>query len=90
MKIIPAIAVLTAVLSLASWTYRFIDAYMRYSEIWIYIAIPVVFWVLFAGPLFLLRRENKYLRIIAAVLLVPTSVLWALSVQIGFFGLDIH
>ena len=33
---------------------------------------------------------RKYLRVLAGILLVPASLLWALSVIVGFFGLKNH
>ena len=44
-----------------------------------------LFWALFAGPLFLIRNIRKYVRILAGILLVPASLLWIMSVIIGFF-----
>ncbi len=90
MKAIPAIAAATALLSVVSWTYRFVDEYSRYQELPFYILVPGITWVLFAGPLFLLRNSRKALRITAMVLLVPTSALWLISVLVGFYGLKIH
>ena len=89
-KAIPTVAILTALLSVVSWTYRFIDEYMRVQELPFYILIPTVIWLLFAAPLFLLQSRRKYLRIAAMIVLVPTSLLWLLSVWVGFFGLEIH
>ena len=89
-QLIPSIALLTALLSLVSWAYRFVDDYTPYYQLAFYILVPIIVWLLFAGPLFLLRSEKKFLRIIAAVLLVPTGSLWVISVLIGFYGLQIH
>ena len=90
MKAVPIVAVLTALLSIVSWTYRFVDEYMRFQELAFYILVPTAVWLLFAGPLFLLRSDRKTLRITAAILLIPTSALWVLSILVGFFGLRIH
>lgn len=89
-KIVIAIAVLSAVLSIVSWTYRTILEISPYQKVYPYILFPVIFWLLFAGPLFMTKSSKKYLRILAGILLVPTSLLWVLSVLIGFFGLRIH
>ena len=89
-QIFRAIAIVSAMLSAVSWIYRFIEEHSRYQEIWFYILFPVFFWALFAGPLFLILNNKRYLRILAGILLVPTSLLWVLSILIGFFGLRIH
>ena len=89
-QIVRAIAIVSAMLSAVSWIYRFIEEHSRYQEIWFYILVPVLFWALFAGPLFLILNNKRYLRILAGILLVPTSLLWVLSILIGFFGLKIH
>jgi len=89
-KVIPAIALITAALSTGSWTYRFVDDYMRYEELLFYVLVPTVIWGLFAGPLFLLRHRRQVIRVTAAMLLVPTSLLWLLSVLVGLYGLKIH
>jgi len=89
-KVVPTIAVLSGALSIGSWTYRFVAEYMRYEEILFYIVVPFATWGLFAGSLFLLENKRRVLRILAATLLAPTSVLWALSVLVGFYGLNIH
>ncbi|MGH1431539.1 MAG: hypothetical protein ACRBB4_10505 [Neptuniibacter sp.] len=44
MKAFSIFAVLSALLSIVSWTYRFIDEYSRYQEIAFYILVPVVSW----------------------------------------------
>ena len=90
MNKITIIAVLTATLSVVSWTYRFIDEYMRFEELAFYILVPVIAWFFFAGPLFLLRDKRKAVRITATILLVPTSALWVTSVLVGFYGLRTH
>lgn len=89
-KVVPAIAVVTGALSAVSWTYRFADEFVRYNEVLFYVLVPTVTWGLFAGPLFLSRSRKRFIRIIAAILLVPATLLWALSVQVGFYGLRIH
>lgn len=89
-KVVLAIAVVTALLSITSWTYRTILELSPYQKVYPYILFPVIFWLLFAGPLFMTQSGKKYLRILAGTLLVPTSLLWVLSVLIGFFGLKIH
>lgn len=88
--LIRLVAILTAVLSLVSWAYRFVDDHMHYDQLLFYVLVPAVVWLLLAGPLFLLRNRRKPLRVLAAILLVPTSVLWAISIVVGFFGLKIH
>ena len=90
LKPIPTIAVLTAALSAGSWTYRFIDDYMRYEELLFYILVPAGIWALFAGSLFLLRHQRQIVRITAALLLLPASLLWTLSILVGLYGLKIH
>lgn len=89
-QIVLATAVLSALLSVASWTYRTLLEFSPYQKIWFYILFPATFWALFAGLLFLTRNSRKYVRILAGILLVPASLLWILSVIIGFFGLRIH
>ena len=90
MNMITIIAVLTATLSVVSWTYRFIDEYMRFQELAFYILVPAIVWFFFAGPLFLLRKKSKAVRVVATILLVPTSALWVISILVGFYGLKIH
>ena len=89
-KIVVAIAFVSATLSVISWTYRTVLELSPYQEIWFYLITPVLFWAVFAGPLFLTMHRRKSLRVLAGILLVPTSILWALSVIVGFFGLRIH
>ena len=89
-QIVLAIAILSALLSAASWTYRTLLEFSPYQKIWFYILFPATFWALFAGLLFLTRNSRKFVRILAGILLVPASLLWIISVIIGFFGLRIH
>ena len=90
LRIIQALAALSALLSTISWTYRFIDDHSRYADLWFYTLAPATLWGLFIAPLILLRHRKTAVKIIAGVLLVPFSLLWALSVWIGFYGLKIH
>lgn len=90
MKVVSAVAGSTAILSAVSWAYRFVDEHMRYEELLFYILVPTIIWLLFAGPLFLLQNRRKAVRYTAAFFLIPTSVLWVISVLIGFYGLKIH
>jgi len=89
-QVVTAIAIVSAVLSIVSWTYRTLLELSPYQNIWFYLITPALFWATFAGPLYLLLSSKKYLRVLAGILLVPTSLLWALSVIVGFFGLKIH
>ena len=89
-QIVTTIAILSAVLSIVSWTYRTFLEFSPYQKIWPYLITPTLFWAVFAGPLFLTLNNKKYLRVLAGILLVPTSILWVLSVIVGFFGLRIH
>jgi hypothetical protein len=89
-RIVVVVAIVSAALSIVSWTYRTILEISPYQHIWFYLVTPALFWAMFAGPLFLILHSRKYLRVLAGVLLVPTSILWALSVIVGFFGLKIH
>ena len=84
------VAVFTALLSAASWTYRFIDEYARYQELAFYILVPGITWLMFATPLFLLRSSRNWLRVTAAIVLIPTALLWVLSILVGLYGLKIH
>lgn len=77
-------------MSVASWTYRFVDEYMRFEELAFYVLVPTIVWLLFAGPLFMLRSDRKALRITAMILLIPTSALWVISILVGLHGLNIH
>ena len=88
--VVRAILILTAAASIASWTYRFVDEHTRFEEIAFCILVPLVCWILFAGPLLLLGNGRKFLRIAGAVLLVPTTLLWAVSILVGINGLKIH
>ena len=90
MRIILAIAVLSAALSTVSWTYRFIDDYSPFEQLPFYVLVPAVSWALLIGPTFMLRSKQVFVKVIAAVLLVPFSLLWSASVLIGFYGLKIH
>ena len=89
-QVVTAIAILSAVLSIVSWSYRIILEFSPYQAIWFYLITPALFWGVFAGPLYLTLNSRKYLRVLAGILLVPTSLLWALSVIVGLFGLKIH
>jgi hypothetical protein len=89
-QIVLAVAILSAALSVVSWAYRTALEFSPYQQIWFYLVTPTLFWGLFAGPLFLTLAGRKYFRILAGILLVPTFILWALSVIVGFFGLRIH
>ena len=90
LNIIQVLAALSALLSTISWTYRFIDDHSRFADLWFYILVPATFWGLLIAPLILLRHRKVVVKVIAGVLLVPFSLLWALSVWIGFYGLKIH
>ena len=90
MKVAATVAVLTAALSIASWTYRFVEEFSPYQDLTFYVLAPAIFWILFSVPLFLLRNKRKAVRILAAILIVRTSALWVVSVFIGFYGLKIH
>jgi hypothetical protein len=85
-----AVALVSATLSVISWAYRTVLEFSPYQQIWFYLITPSLFWGLFAAPLFLTLNRSRYLRILAGILLVPTSILWAFSVIVGFFGLRIH
>lgn len=89
-RIVLVVAILSALLSIVSWTYRIILEFSPYQKIWFYLITPALFWGMFAGPLFLTLNRKKYWRVLAGILLVPTSLLWVLSVIVGFFGLKIH
>ncbi len=89
-RIVLVVAILSALLSIVSWTYRIVLEFSPYQKIWFYLITPVLFWGVFAGPLFLTLNSKKYWRVLAGILLVPTSLLWVLSVIVGFFGLKIH
>ncbi len=88
--VVPITALFTATISVAAWTHRFFDEQVRIEELWFYVLVPAVAWLALAGPLFLLRSDRRWLRAVATVLLVPASVLWALSILVGFYGLRIH
>ncbi len=90
MNIIKIIAIFTALLSVVSWTYRFIDEHSRFEEILFYILVPAIIWLLLAAPLFTLRSNNKVVRVIAFIFLIPFSALWVISILVGFYGLKIH
>ena len=90
LRIVTTIAALTAILSVGSWTYRFVEEYSPYQDLAFYVLVPLITWMLFAGPLFLLLNNRKALRVLAAILLVPTSALWFISILVGFYGLRIH
>lgn len=90
MSVERAVTILSAALSVASWTYRFVDEYSRVEELPVYVLVPVVCWVLFIGPIFMLRSKRRFVKVVAVMLLIPFSLLWALSVFVGFYGLKIH
>lgn len=90
MRIIVAVAVVSAMLSIVSWTYRFIDEYSRVEELPAYVLVPAICWALLIGPIFMLRSKRVFVKVVAAILLVPFSLLWAASVLVGFYGLKIH
>ena len=84
------VAVLSAALSIVSWTYRFVDEYSRFEELPVYVLVPAACWALFIGPVFALRSQRRFVKVVAVILLIPFSLLWALSVFVGFYGLKIH
>ena len=90
MTTIKTIAIVTALLSVVSWVYRFIDEYSRIEEILFYVLVPSIIWLLLVTPLFALRSNNKFVRIISIILLIPFSALWVASILVGFYGLNIH
>lgn len=90
MNTIKTIAIVTALLSIASWTYRFIDEYSRYEEILFYVLAPSIIWLLLVAPLFALHSNNKFVRIMAIISLIPFSALWIVSILVGLYGLNIH
>ncbi len=85
-----AIVIVTFAASAASWTYRFIDEHMLWSQFWFYVLVPLVTWLLFAGPLLLTGSTRKWVRVVAFILLVPTTFLWGVSILVGMYGLKIH
>jgi len=87
---ITVVAVVTAMLSVASWTYRYIDEYSPANALLFYVLVPFVIWLLFLGPLLMLRLQKTYLRVLAVVLLIPTAALWIVSILVGIYGLKIH
>lgn len=84
------VATLTALISVASWSYRYVDEHTPSNEIVLYILVPAVIWLLLLGPLLMLRLEKFALRVLAVVLLLPAVALWVLSVLVGIYGLKIH
>lgn len=84
------VAILTALVSAASWTYRYIDDHTPAEQLLFYVITPAAFWLLFCGPLLMLRLERRALRILGVVLLIPVAALWVLSVLVGIYGLKIH
>lgn len=84
------VALLTLLASAASWLYRFIEEHSPYREVAVYILVPLIIWLLFAGPLFMTASRWLWLRILAWLLLVPASLLWGLSILVGIYGLRIH
>jgi len=87
---ITVVAVGTALLSVVAWTYRYIDEHAPAKEFLFYVLVPLVIWLLFFGPLLLLRLEKTFFRVLAIILLIPTSALWVVSILVGFYGLKIH
>lgn len=85
-----SVALLTLFASAASWVYRYIEEYSPYRELAFYILVPLIVWLLFAGPLFMTASRWLWLRVLAWLLLVPTSLLWGLSILVGIYGLRIH
>ena len=89
-RIVRYVAAATFSLSVVSWIWRFVDDHVRWNEIAFYVLVPLIAWLLFFGPLVMLVNERKWVRITAMLFLVPTALIWAISVLIGFFGLRIH
>ncbi len=85
-----AVALLTLLASTASWVYRFIDEYSPYRELGFYVLVPLIVWLLFVVPLFLTANRRHWLQVLAWLLLVPTSLLWGISILVGIYGLRIH
>ncbi|HEY5641416.1 MAG TPA: hypothetical protein VIS31_00945 [Woeseiaceae bacterium] len=89
-RFVPIAAMLTAAISIASWTYRFVDENVRLGELWFYVLVPAIAWLMLAGPLFLLQSDRRWPRVMAVIFLVPATTLWVMSVLVGFYGLRIH
>ncbi len=89
-KCFPVFATCSALLSIVAWTYRFIDEYSRSQEIAFYLLVPLVCWGLFIGFASLIMNKKVWVRVVAGILLIPFSLLWMLSVWVGFYGLKIH
>ncbi len=85
-----SVALITLLASAASWLYRFIEEHSPFREVAVYILVPLIIWLLFAGPLFMTASRRQWLRVLAWLLLVPTSLLWGLSILVGIHGLRIH
>lgn len=80
----------TLVISAAAWTYRFVDEYSRWAEVWFYVLVPLVVWALLALAILLTGAGSKWGRVSGFVLLLPAALLWALSILVGLYGLKIH
>ena len=91
MNVIKLITILTALLSIVSWTYRYFDEHVNgIKELLFYILVPVIAWGLFVGSLYLLKNNKILIKILSIILLIPFSALWVASIFVGFYGLKIH
>lgn len=88
--VVPIVAMLTAAISIVAWIYRFGAEHVRIGEFWFYVLVPAIAWLLFASPLFLLRSDRRWLRVVAVVFLIPGAALWVVSILVGIYGFRIH
>ncbi|MBT8107827.1 MAG: hypothetical protein KJP17_06305 [Gammaproteobacteria bacterium] len=84
------IALLTFLASAASWVYRFIDEHSPIRDFGFFILVPLIIWLLLLAPLFMTSSRRGWLRVLAYLLLVPTTLLWGVSILVGIYGLKIH
>ena len=80
----------TLVISAAAWTYRFVDEYSRWSEVWFYVLVPLAVWALLAAAIWMIGSRRRWVKVPGGILLLPAALLWALSVLVGLYGLKIH
>ena len=84
------VAAATLSVSAVAWAYRFFVEHLYWPHLAFYVLVPLVAWAAMMGPLAMTAATQRWVRALGAVLLVPTALIWALSILIGIFGFRIH
>ena len=84
------VAAATLAISVVAWIYRFYIEHLYWPHLAFYVLVPLAAWASLAGPLAMTAAPQQWVRGLGAALLIPTTLIWGLSIYIGIFGLRIH